>query len=418
MSDRESAVRIVAGNRFFRSAFIALFVSGVGFSATTPQLTLFLVRELDASLPVAGLYYLTNLAAPVAGYVIGSLSDRREDRLTLVRVCAVVGGVGWLAMSLASQLWMPFVISTVALSVAGSSMAQLFAATRDELSREPTTADNRVVATIRMAFTAGWVLGPVLGSWFGGAYGLRPLLVATAICTLAQVVPLGRQRVQRFLVEREPTGATVETAAPRGRMVPLLVFTALTVLVMSGDTIKFAYLPLYMADDLHISDELRGIVISIQPLLEFALMPLAGRLADRFGPLRILTVGAALGVAANLAYATSGGVMGLFLGQALTAVEWAALAALGVTVAQQLCPEGVGKASGIFLSSIMVAGALGGVVGGFGAAQFGLPEVFFVPTALTALGTVGLLVLRRRLRRDQVGEAVAADVVAAAAERG
>src|SRR4051812_17888874 len=245
-----SAVRLVATHRFFRSAFLALFVSGIGVSATMPQLTLFLVRDLGASLPVAGLYYLTNLAAPVAGYLVGRWSDRRDDRLVLFRLCGVVGGLGWLAMALSTQVWMPFVISAVALSISGASMAQIFAAVRDELSRQPSGADNRVVSMVRMAFAAGWVLGPVFGSWFGSAVGLRPLLVAAAVCTLAQMVPLGRQRVSRYVPPGTGSGAAARGSGAMRRMVPLLAFTGLCVLAMTGDTIKFGYLPLYMANEL------------------------------------------------------------------------------------------------------------------------------------------------------------------------
>src|SRR3712207_8131882 len=74
-------------------------------------------------------------------------------------------------------------------------------------------------------------------------------------------------------------------------MVPLLVFTGLCVLAMTGDTIKFGYLPLYMADELHVSDEVRGSVIAVQPLLELALMPFFARFADRFGIMRVFVVG-------------------------------------------------------------------------------------------------------------------------------
>jgi SET family sugar efflux transporter-like MFS transporter len=394
-----STIRLVAGTPFFRSAFVALFLSGVGVSATTPQLTLFLVRELDASLPVAGLYYLTNLTAPLAGYLLGRWSDRRDDRLVLFRVCALVGGVGWLAMSVATDVWMPFLISAVALSVSGASMAQLFAATRDELTRRPSGSDNRVISMIRMAFTAGWVLGPVFGSWFGSQFGLRPLLVATAACTLAQLVPLGRQRVRRFVPagSAQPGDAASRRRATR-RMVPLLVFTGLCVLAMTGDTIKFGYLPLYMADELHVPDQVRGAVIAVQPLLELALMPFFARLADRVGPLPMLVVGTALGTGANLAFATSSTVSGLFVGQLLTAGLWAALGALGVTIAQHLYPEAVATASGLFMSAITLGAAAGGVIGALGVAGLGLPQVFYLPAAFSAVATVGLALLARRLR--------------------
>ena len=395
---RTSTLQLILGSRFYRSAFVALFVSGVAMSATMPQLTLFLVRDLGASLPVAGLYYLTNLAAPVAGYLIGRWSDRRSDRLGLFRLCSLAGGLGWLAMAVSTEIWMPFVVSAVALSISGASMAQLFAASRDELSRRPTGgADNRVLSAVRMAFTAGWVVGPVLGSWFASQFGLRALLVATAICTVVQVLPLGRQRVHRYL----PPGHDASTApspAVTRRMVPLLVFTGLCVLAMSGDTIKFGYLPLYMADELGIADTVRGAVIAVQPLLELALMPFFARFADRYGALRVMVLGAALGTGANLAFAMSTTVLGLFAGQLLTAGLWAALGALGVSIAQHLYPEGVATASGVFLSSITVGAAAGGLIGGLGVSRLGLPEVFYLPAALSAVATVGLLLLERRLR--------------------
>ena len=396
MLDRsESALRVVVRSKFYRSAFLALLIAGIGLSAATPQLTLFLVRDLGTPLPVAGLYYVTNLAAPVAGYLVGRLSDRSRDRLVWFRVCAVIGGVGWLAMAAANTVWLPFVISTVALSLAGGSMAQLFAACRDELSRHPTKAENRVIATIRMAFTVGWILGPVLGSWFGGVFGLRALLVATAACVFAQMLPLGGQRVERY--EDPAISPHPEGGRRLDHMMPLLVFTAICVLAMTGDTIKFGYLPIYMAEQLHVSDSVRGAVIGIQPLLELLMLPAVARLADRYGPLRIMTVGAALGLAGNLAYATSSSVGGLFLGQALTAGLWACVGALGVSIAQQLYPEGVGTASGIFLSSIPLGSAIGGTIGGIGVAIIGLPHVFFVPAGLTTLAMVAFVVLTARL---------------------
>jgi SET family sugar efflux transporter-like MFS transporter len=291
---------------------------------------------------------------------------------------------------------MPFVISTLALSVAGGSMAQLFAACRDELSRHPTRAENRVIATIRMAFTTGWILGPVFGSWFGGVFGLRALLVATAVCVFAAIIPLGRQRVERY---DDPARVRSVERRRIDHMLPLLVFTAVCVFAMTGDTIKFGYLPIYMAEQLHVSDSVRGLVIGIQPLLELLLLPVVARLADRFGPMRAMTAGAVLGLAGNLAYALSTSVAGLFLGQMLNAGLWACVGALGVSIAQHLYPEGAGTASGVFLGAIPLGSAIGGTIGGIGVAAIGLPHVFFIPAGLTCLAIVAFTVLSLRETR-------------------
>ena len=90
-----SAVRIVWNSPLGRGATAALFLSGLGTSAAAPQITLFLVDDLHVSLTTAGLYYLTNITAPVAGYLIGARSDRTGRRLGFFRLCAIAGFVGW-----------------------------------------------------------------------------------------------------------------------------------------------------------------------------------------------------------------------------------------------------------------------------------------------------------------------------------
>src|ERR1700690_3694551 len=91
----QSALRQVAASRLFLGATIAMFLSGLGASAAAPQIVLFLVKELGTPLPIAGLYYLTNLTAPIAGYLVGNHSDRTGERLILFRLCALAGFAGW-----------------------------------------------------------------------------------------------------------------------------------------------------------------------------------------------------------------------------------------------------------------------------------------------------------------------------------
>lgn len=396
----ESLVRLILRTPFLRAACLALFISGIGVSSTMPQMTLYLVDEMHIPISIAGLYYLVNLMAPISGFAVGHLSERISNRLVLFRVSAILGGIGWVAMSLANRPWMPFVIGAAVLSLGGGSMGQLFAATRDELSRHPTAANTRVIAAIRMCFSAGWIVGPVLGSWFGAAFGLRPLLFATAVCVFGQIIPLGTRRVERFAHAGTERAATRSNERTKHGLVPLLVFLGCCVLVMNGDTMKFAYLPLYMDNQLHVSDSIRGTVIAIQPFLEFLLMPVCARLADRTSPIRVLSVAAMFGIGAHLAYALSSNVAGLFLGQILMSALWAAVAGLGITVAHQLHPQKIGLASSMYSSSLPLSGAIGGALGALGVSWLGVPHLFFIPAALTTLGVVGLLVASHRYRPD------------------
>jgi len=394
-----SALRLTLASPLYRGATIALFLSGLGFSAAAPQIASFLVNELGASLTAAGLFYLTNLTAPVAGYLVGARSDRTGGRLGLFRVCAIAGFLGWAGIALSTQLWMPYVISAVVLAFAGAAASQLFAAIHDEMSVRPHPSNDGVVAVVRMALTAGWVVGPVAGSFLAAQTSLRTMLFATAIATLAQIVPLGT-------LKTPPPAVLTEHAAKAGRrgpgvrvMLPLLAFTGLYVLVYAGEPIKYAYLPIYMNTQLHFPAGLSGAIIGIQPLVEIVLMPLAVLVARRTGMMRLMVIGAAFGVAANICFATTGTVAGLFAGQILMGGVWGIFAALGIIVAQRLLSTAVATASAIFLSSTAVASALGGAAGGVGAAVVGLPLVFLVPAALAILAVIGLAIMTRSTGR-------------------
>ena len=109
--------------------------------------------------------------------------------------------------------------------------------------------------------------------------------------------------------------------------------------------------------------------------------------------------GTACAVAAHLCYATSTSVVGLVVAQVLLSAMWAGVAGLGVSVAQQLYPAGVGVASSTFMSSIMFASTFGGLLGSAFVSALGIPGVFVVPAVLSAGALVGMAFLSRRVDR-------------------
>lgn len=398
-----SALRYILRSRLLRGSFLSLVVSGIGISITVPQITLFLVGELHLTEAQAGLYFLTNLTAPIVGYVVGSLSDRAGSRLLVFRLSALAGFVGWVLMAVAMQAWMPFVINAILLSAAGAGAAQLQAAVRDELNRSPTPADNEVVAVIRMAMAFGWIVGPVFGALLGALLGLRPLLFLTGVCVLLSLVPLiGVKAGPPFVGEVVPRPTA---PAPRQHsLLPLLIFTGVYILIMCGETVKLAYLPLYMDGELRVDAGVRGAIIGLQPLLELLLMPLAARLASRFGIARVLIVGAVLAVGAHASYASAALVqaplVSLVIGQLLMAGVIATFGVLGITVAQRLVPTRVGMASSVFLSAYAINAAVGGFAGSVGSSWLGIPQLFWIPATIAAVGAIALAVLNARVPLD------------------
>ena len=393
-SRSSSTVRLVLRSRLYRRATLSLYFAGLGISIAMPQLSLFLVQDLHASLPVAGLFFLTNLAAPILGFLVGSWSDRLTDRLFLFRIGAVVGLAGWVLMAFATHVWMAFVVNLTVLGFAGATSSLIFAAVRDQLTHVPTGADNRVMSTVRLGFSLGFMTGPIVGSVLGGVAGLRVTLIAAGVCTLLQAVPMIGQRVDRAPVDpaHPAVGSADRAVAGKPSLAPLLTFLGLSVLAMCGDTIKFAYLPIYMELQLGTPDWLRGVVIAAQSVGMLIFIPIMGVLADRFGAHRLVIVNVLLGVAANIGFMIAGNEVVLIVSTLLNAAMWATLGGIGITVAQDLYPTGIGLASSLYFSAIRFAAAIGGIAGALGVRWFGVPGVFAVPAALCLLAAAGLLV--------------------------
>jgi SET family sugar efflux transporter-like MFS transporter len=293
------------------------------------------------------------------------------------------------------------VVNLTVLGFAGATGSLIFAAVRDQLTHAPTGADNRVMSTVRLGFSLGFMTGPLLGSLLGGVAGLRLTLVAAGVFTLLQAVPLLGQTVHRAaadeVVPLDPASGP-DGWRPQS-LWPLMTFLGLSVLAMCGDTIRFAYLPIYMELQLGTPDWLRGVVISTQSVGMLVFIPVMGLLADRLGAHRLVVVNVVLGVAANLGFATAGSEPMLIVATLLNAAMWATLGGIGISVAQDLYPQGIGMASSLYFSAIRFSAAIGGVAGGLGVRWFGVPGVFLVPAALCVVAAVGLLlqaVVRQR----------------------
>jgi MFS transporter, SET family, sugar efflux transporter len=188
-------------------------------------------------------------------------------------------------------------------------------------------------------------------------------------------------------------------SAPKPSLAPLITFLGLGVLAMCGDTIKFAYLPLYLELQLGTPDWLRGVVISAQSVGMLVFIPIMGVLADRFGAQRLVVVNVLLGVVANIGFMIAGSELVLIAATLCNAAMWATLGGIGITVAQDLYPSGIGLASSLYFSAIRFSAAIGGIAGAVGVRWFGVPGVFVVPAALCAVAAVGLLlqaILSRR----------------------
>lgn len=375
----------VLATKDYRVLSIIMLLVGTSVSFGLPLITLFLTQSLGVGDATAGLFFLTSAAGPPINLLIGRLSDRSSSRAPFVWASALWLAVGWALMALAPGKLAVFAIGVTFLSFIGVLNAQIFAVVMDVVEREKEKRAATVTSAIRTAYSFGWTLGPVLGSFAAAWFGYRAVFLLAAGLLLSALIPLSKLDLRRVTQLYPETGLTT---GRRTAKLGLLLFGVVCTLVLIGETVRQAYLPIFAVDRLGIGLRQFGIIMSVAPLTELVLMPLAGVLADRFGLARILLSGFIVGGLGFLVFATSTGTWQLYVGQMVNAYFIAVVFGLGVTYAQALSSGNAGLASSVFFSAQSTSLLLGSVVGSLGVQLLGLPSLFVMPAVACGLACI------------------------------
>jgi len=396
MRDRLAVLTIVWHKPEYRAFLLIMVFLSLSTSSTLPLVTLYLVGSLHVALSLVGLYFVGEaLLGLLLGVVVGRWSDRWPSRVPAMRLAATWVALGWLVFALSPYVWLSLAVGAVFVSAGAITMGQAFAALHDVMVRDAERRPGLVNATIRTAFSLGFVLGPLLGSELAALVSFRAAFVVAGCLNLLCLVPLSGVDVPVATgTEREP--------APPGHAqntVRLYVFVGLCTLVLMGTALRITYLPIDVTT--HLGGSLRqyGTVMAISPLAELIAMPAAGLLALRFRIGRLFSLGLAVATIEYLILSFNTALWQVYVTQVLDALVVAAVFGLGLTYAQQLSPGRAGLASSAFGSAFGMATLVGNLIGGVSLPLLGVPHLFVIPLATSCMALATFIGLDRTAPR-------------------
>lgn len=368
---------------------LCMLIVGVAVSASFPLVAFFLVTEIHVSPTTVGLFFLTSLTAPFVSITTGRISDYFRKRKVLIIFSAIWLSTGWVLIALVRDIWTAVAVGSLFFCINGTLSAQIFALLRDIMDYNGEKHMNAVNSTVRTAFSLGWVLGPVLGSWLAFLVGVRITFLVTACLCLISLVPLWFLKSGANYALKQSTHPARKFSP--GSWINIICFSLACVLVLSGDSIQLAYLPLYIVEILRNNIVIFGSLMSTSAILELLIIPLFGILADKFGMKTIMIVGIVFCMAEYTILATSPYIWLLYVAQAFNACVIAAFQGLGINYAQQILRGQTGLASSIFFGAQSLASPFGSLIGSYGVLLLGIPHVFFLPLAACVFSLVLLL---------------------------
>ena len=358
------------------------FMVGVASALQAPTLSLFLSREVDVRPFWVGLFYTVNaLAGIVVSLWLAKRSDTQGDRRKLILFCCVMA-IGNCVLFAFSRHYLTLITAGVLLSaLANTTMPQLFALAReyaDSSAREAVMFSSILRAQVSLA----WVIGPPIAYALAMGFGFDVMYMSAAFAYVLCAA------IVWFLLpsmRKVPVPVSAKLEAPRtNRRDALLLFTACT-LMWGTNSLYIINMPLYIINELRLSEKLAGVMMGTAAGLEIPTMLIAGYYARRCGKrflMRVATVAGLLFYIGMLCFHHPVVLLGL---QLLNAVFIGILAGIGMLYFQDLMPGQAGSATTLYTNTTRVGWIIAGSMAGVIAEIWNYHSVFYVGLAMIVL---------------------------------
>ncbi|MUK43000.1 MFS transporter [Aliivibrio fischeri] len=340
------------------------FITGLCSAFFYPLSSLFIVEELDASPMMLSLYMTLAVSSSViVSQFIAKRSDTHWNRKTILMISLASYLILVASFTVIRDYWLAITMAVVFGSVSGASFGQLFALGREYGDRHVANSTS-FLATMRAGLAIAWVFGPpaafMLKAQFGfsAAFAVSAITVSVAILIIAKFIPDN-------VVTKEERTAAITEHKPLGRMVILYCF--IIVCAFSANNLYITSMPLYLSQELQVDVSWLGLMFGVAAACEIPVMLSAGKMAEKMGTTRVMTLGVISGAMFFLVMLSSTSFTSMLIAQILNGFFIGVCATLGMVALQDMMKDRLGTASTLFSNmlniSVLVSSVLVGVVG-------------------------------------------------------
>lgn len=340
------------------------FITGLCSAFFYPLSSLFIVEELGASPMMLSLYMTLAVSSSViVSQFIAKRSDTHWNRKTILIVSLASYLILVASFTVIRDYWLAITMAVVFGSVSGASFGQLFALGREYGDRHVANSTS-FLAKMRAGLAIAWVFGPpaafMLKAQFGfsATFAVSAITVSIAILIIAKFIP------DNVVTKEERTAAIVENK-PLGRMVIFYCF--IIVCAFSANNLYITSMPLYLSKELQVDVSWLGLMFGMAAACEIPVMLGAGKMAERMGTTRVMTLGVTSGAMFFLVMLSTTSFTGMLIAQILNGFFIGVCATLGMVALQDMMKDRLGTASTLFSNmlniSVLVSSVMVGVVG-------------------------------------------------------
>ncbi|ANW26153.1 MFS transporter [Vibrio coralliilyticus] len=378
---------------------ITAFISGLCGAFFYPLSSLFIVEALGASPMMLSAYMVTAVVSSViVSQVIARYSDQgwQRKRILIVSLsCYLVTVVSFIFIR---EFWLAIVVVTLFGSVSGASFGQLFALGREygDSRFEDSTS---FLSIMRAGIAIAWVFGPpvafILKAQFGfnASFAASAFIVCTAIVVIACYLPDS--------VVKPDIEAKDKVTAPSSINFLIVLYAFVVVFAFAANNLYIVSMPLYLSQELKVEANWLGVLFGVAALCEIPVMFYAGKLAARFGTVRVMSVGLVSGCLFFVTMLIATDKAMLIAAQIFNGIFIGSCATLGMVALQDMMRDRLGTASTLFSNLLNVSMLAASLAVGIVGELFSYYSAFYVCLFAIVLAYLLLSLFAYKLNKKQ-----------------
>ncbi|NRF30511.1 sugar efflux transporter [Vibrio coralliilyticus] len=378
---------------------ITAFISGLCGAFFYPLSSLFIVEALGASPMMLSAYMVTAVVSSViVSQAIARYSDQgwQRKRILIVSLsCYLVTVVSFIFIR---EFWLAIVVVTLFGSISGASFGQLFALGREygDSRFEDSTS---FLSIMRAGIAIAWVFGPpvafILKAQFGfnASFAASAFIVCTAIVVIACYLP--DSVVKPDIEEKD------KVTAPSSINFLIVLYAFVVVFAFAANNLYIVSMPLYLSQELKVEANWLGVLFGVAALCEIPVMFYAGKLAARFGTVRVMSVGLVSGCLFFVTMLIATDKAMLIAAQIFNGIFIGSCATLGMVALQDMMRVRLGTASTLFSNLLNVSMLAASLAVGIVGELFSYYSAFYVCLFAIVLAYLLLSLFAYKLNKKQ-----------------
>ncbi|MCI5075765.1 MFS transporter [Oricola sp.] len=379
-------------NRQALSLLLLLLVGTVSNSMIVPFMPYYIVEGLGAEPWRISLY---TGAAVLLTVTFNRLTGRWLDEggrfFPLIAASSVAYMAACLTVYLFPAFWVLVTIGALGFAVSGTFMAVVFTFGRQFADRSGLDA-SRFNAFLRGTTSTAWMLGPAFAFTLVDGIGPHQVFAAAFLIGAIRLVA-GLWAVPRTFAGGQDTPAAGANAAG-GINTALWQALSACFLLSLAHSLCFVALPLFYTQEVHLPDFAPGLAFSVKTAVEIAIIATTPVMMKRFSHRAILLSASLLALVAIFALWRVTSLPTMIVAQALEGAYYGIYASVGVSFVQSFARNRMGRATSLYVNTIMITGVVSGPAVGLLGQFFSFRTAIGLSSICVLMAIVAFLMVR------------------------